>query len=170
MIQKAKVAIGLGCNLGNRLGTLKEAAEILKNEFLENAVSSSVYETAPWGITEQPAFLNAVIVGLSEWKPPAIVNYLKTVETQLGRTKRVRNGPREIDLDLLIHADTAFECEGVIVPHPGIAERDFVLVPLVEVWGNWIHPQKKKTVGKLFEEFSSKNPVTAKLFAKPLFD
>lgn len=168
MMQQTKIAIGLGCNLGNRLDTLKIAAQMIKEEILENAVSSSVYETAPWGIKEQPPFFNAVIVGLCEWKPAALVNYLKSLEAQLGRTRTVKNGPREIDLDLLAYGENIFEAEGVRVPHPGIAERDFVLVPMVEVWGGWVHPIAKLSVGKLFEQYLLKNESSAKLVSGPL--
>lgn len=146
---KKHIAIALGSNLGDRLGIIQEAVSVLKTEFLENAVLSSVLETPPWGITEQPAFLNAVIVGDSEWKPAAIVNFLKNLERSLGRKSREKNGPREIDLDLLAVEDVVYEGEGVQVPHPGLQDREFVLAPLSEVWPDWVHPLSKKTTLEL---------------------
>jgi 2-amino-4-hydroxy-6-hydroxymethyldihydropteridine diphosphokinase len=140
MKQLVRVAIGLGSNQGDREAFLRAAAERLREEFLEDFRGSSLYETEPWGITDQPKFLNAVVSGFSEWKPPAIVNYLKQLEAELGRKHTVRNGPREIDLDLLVYGDTQWKTEGVTVPHERLAERDFVLVPLNEVWPEWRHP------------------------------
>lgn len=170
MMQKTKVAIGLGSNLGNRLEMLREAASILQKDVLEEVRSSAVYETAPWGITDQPPFLNAVLVGISEWKPAALVNYLKTLENQLGRTKTVQNGPRELDLDLLAFGETVFESEGVCVPHPGIPSRDFVLVPLLETWPDWVHPIEKVSIGKLFEKFLLQQQNSAQPFAPSLLE
>lgn len=152
MLGRHRIAIGLGSNLGDRLGNISEAAQILKADVLENAVLSTVIETKPWGILDQPHFLNAVLVGDSEWKPAALVNYLKILERDLGRKSREKNGPREIDLDLLAVGDMVYEGEGVVVPHPGIANRDFVLIPFAEVWSDWVHPILHKTVSELLSQ------------------
>ncbi len=149
MMQKKKIAIALGSNMGNRSSNIQRAADALKEEFLENAVLSQVYETKPWGIEDQPMFFNAVVVGYSEWKPPAILNYLKELETKLGRTKREQNGPREIDLDLIAYAEETFEAPGLRVPHPAMAERDFVLLPFCDVWPEWRHPILGKSAQEL---------------------
>jgi 2-amino-4-hydroxy-6-hydroxymethyldihydropteridine diphosphokinase len=149
MLQKIKIAIALGSNLGDRKVTIEKAFERMSEEFLEGAKLSTLHETKPWGIKEQPDFLNAVAIGYSEWKPPAIVNYLKNLERDLGRTNTVKNGPRVIDLDLLIWGDHKWDSEGVTVPHPGMTERDFVLLPLKELWPEWVHPIKKKSVREL---------------------
>lgn len=168
MKQRHKVAIGLGANLGDRLENLKRAAEKLSEEFLEEVVSSSVYESEPWGIEDQPRFLNAVIVGTSEWKPPAMVNYLKNLERELGRTPGVRNGPREIDLDLLAWGEESWNQDGVEVPHPRLPFRDFVLLPLAEVWAQWKHPALGQDVPSLVRDCLENQPATAKVFAAPL--
>ena len=112
----------------------------MKEEFLRNTAVSSIYETEPWGITDQPKFLNAVVVGETDWKPPAILNYIKDLERVLGRTETVRNGPRIIDLDLLVYGDQTWESPGLAVPHPGFASREVVLRPLCDVWTDWLHP------------------------------
>ncbi len=155
MLQLTKVAIGLGGNQGDRLDFLKRAAERLAEEFLQEAKASSVYETEPWGVTDQPKFLNAVVVGLSEWKPPAIVNFLKTLERDLGRKQTERYGPREIDLDLLVYGSVEWSTEGVVVPHERLAERDFVLMPLAEVWPDWRHPRLGKNSAELLSSLGS---------------
>ncbi len=170
MKQLHRVAIGLGGNLGERLKNLSVAAHRLSEEFLEGAVSSSVYESEPWGIVEQPKFLNAVVVGLSEWKPPAMVNYLKNLERELGRTPGVRNGPREIDLDLLIWGNGSWNQDGVEVPHPRMASRDFVLLPLAEIWPEWIHSSSGLDVPSLVRDCLRTQRSPAKVFAKPLLD
>lgn len=165
-----KVAIGLGSNLSDRLAVLKRAAEAMEKDFLTSVESSRVYESPPWGKQDQPDFLNAVVVGLCEWKPPAIVNYLKTLERDLGRVPSERFGPRVIDLDLLIYSDVVWKTEGVEVPHPRLFERDFVLLPLRELWPEWRHPVLGKTVDLLFQELSKNQPPSAKAFAPRLLD
>jgi len=151
--QKVRVAIGLGSNLGDRKAKIEDAMKRLSEEFLEDSKFSNLYESDPWGKPDQPKFLNAVIVGLSEWKPPAIVNYLKNLERELGRTETVKNGPRVIDLDLLAYGEQTWEGEGITVPHPGIPARDFVLLPWLELWPKWKHPLLKKTLEEIWQAF-----------------
>ena len=150
-----RVAIALGANLNDRLQTIQKAFSALQGDFLENARLSSVYETKPWGGIPQPDFMNAVVVGETEWKAPAIVNYLKTLEKDLGRRSRERNGPREIDLDLLLIEDQVYEGPGVSVPHPGIADRSFVLNPLKELWPEWVHPKLGLSVNEMLKRLNS---------------
>ncbi len=151
MLILKKAAIALGSNLGDRLSFLQTAAKRIAEDVLEGMESSAVYETEPWGIKEQGKFLNAVVVGQTEWKAPAIIDYLKQLEKELGRIASTKNGPREIDLDLLCVESEIVEAPGVSVPHPRIQEREFVLRPLCDVWGNWKHPQLKKTAEELLE-------------------
>jgi len=168
--QLHKVAIGLGSNLGDRLKNLSAAASRLSEEFLQDAISSSVYESEPWGGVEQGRYLNAVLVGFSEWKPPAMVNYLKNLERELGRTENIRNGPREIDLDVLAWGDESWSQEGVEVPHPRMQVRDFVLLPLAEIWPEWVHPSFGKDVPSLVRDCLKTQPATAKVCAAPLLN
>ncbi len=149
MNQTRKIAIALGANIGDKLANLRLATERLGEDVLSDLKASHIYETPPWGFTEQPHFYNAVVIGVTEWKPPAILNYLKSLEQELKRVVTVVNGPRTIDLDLLVYGDETWETEGVIVPHPRLAERDFVLVPLVEIWPDWIHPRLKSSAQTL---------------------
>lgn len=144
--------MGLGGNLQDPSQRILEAMKILASEFLEDMRPSSLFETLPWGVENQPNFLNAAVIGYSEWKPPAVVNYLKTLERRLGRTERVRFGPREIDLDLLLYGEGVWKSDGVDVPHPRMSERSFVLVPLLELIPQWLHPVDQKTIGELCKE------------------
>jgi len=150
-----KVAIGLGSNMGERFQNLKKALDHITEEFLEDAAMSSIYESKPWGDPDQGDFLNAVMVGSSEWKPPAIVNFLKNVEREMGRTATRKFGPRLIDLDLLIYGEENWNTDGVVVPHPFLQERHFVLLPLQELWSNWRHPVLRKSVEELLSDLGA---------------
>lgn len=134
MHSKTKIAIGLGSNLGNREENIKKAFTLLCEEFLEDGKLSSLIETEPWGVTNQPKFINAVCTGMSEWDPPAIVNYCKILEREMGRTEEIKYGPRLIDMDLLIFGNQTWNSDGVVVPHPEMKKRDFVMRPLLEIW------------------------------------
>lgn len=150
--QREKVAIALGANLGDRLRALEQAAARLAEDLFDGSDEvrvSSVYETTPWGIADQPAFLNAVIVGLSEWKPPAIVTFLKSIEREMGRQEGPRNGPRAIDCDLIAWGNHTWASDGVTVPHPRWRERDFVILPLREAWPDWTPPGEATPVAKM---------------------
>jgi 2-amino-4-hydroxy-6-hydroxymethyldihydropteridine diphosphokinase len=169
--QFVEVAIGLGSNLSDRQKKIEEAALILASEVLEDAVGSCVFESNPWGdIKDQPNFLNAVIRGKCEWKPPALVNYLKNLERQLGRRPGPRFGPRVIDLDLIAVGNMIWDTDGVKVPHPYLQERDFVLLPLKEVWPTWVDPRSGKSVEKLYWDLLKSGPSTAKVFAPRLLN
>ena len=168
MISWNRVAIGLGSNLGDRVQTLLQAIERLQEDVLQASKVSSLYESPPWGpVTDQPPFLNAVIVGDSEWKAPAILSYLKTLERNLGRTPGPQFGPRILDLDLIAMGELNWKGEGIEVPHPRLAERDFVLLPLKEVWPDWVHPKLGKDVPTLFRELLKTQPSHARVFAPP---
>jgi len=168
--QNVKVAIALGSNLGDRLKNLKWAVQTIGPEFLDDAKSSSVYESRPWGVGAQPDFLNAVVVGMSQWKPPSILNFLKALEKDCGRVKAERFGPRTLDLDLIAYGERVWESDGVTVPHPRVHERDFVLLPLCEVWPDWKHPVLQRTASQLRESLSKTGSLSAKVFAPPLLD
>lgn len=164
MNQSTRVAIGLGSNQGDRLGFLKVAYARLAEDLLSEPLISDVYETPPWGGIATGAFLNAVAIGNTDWKPPAIVNYLQTLQKELGRKPGPKWGDREIDLDLLAFGEIAWKGDGVEVPHPGLATRDFVLVPLVNVWPAWKHPLIGKTATELLAGLA--NGISAREFAE----
>jgi 2-amino-4-hydroxy-6-hydroxymethyldihydropteridine diphosphokinase len=124
--------IGLGSNLGDRLGHLQAAVKALSARGLEPAAISSVYESDALG-PPQPDYLNAVVSVSTSLPPSELLEALKAIEGELGRRQGERWGPREIDLDLLLYGDEMLEEEGLSVPHPEMTKRSFVLLPLLEI-------------------------------------
>ena len=130
--------IALGTNLGERLDNLRAAITALAPDVTLLA-KSHVYETPPWGVTDQPAFLNMVVKAETDLEPDATLKYLKQIEAELGREKSVRWGPRLIDLDILFYDDLVINTPPLIIPHPRLHERAFVLVPLADVAAEYVH-------------------------------
>jgi 2-amino-4-hydroxy-6-hydroxymethyldihydropteridine diphosphokinase len=124
--------IGLGTNLGDRSANLAAAAAGLCDLMSVDAVAS-VYESAPFGYVDQPDFLNTVVRGRTDLAPRPLLDALKQLERALGRVATFRMGPRHIDLDLLLYDDVILDQAGLTIPHPGIGERPFVWVPLLEL-------------------------------------
>lgn len=143
-----RVFIGLGTNLGSRERNLEEAREALalKMTLLK---ASSIYETAPWGYLDQPAFLNQVVEAKTDLSPSKLLDFLKDTEKELGRQENFRYGPRLIDLDILFYGKRIIHTARLQVPHPRLAERAFVLAPLAEIAPNWVHPQRQVTIQEL---------------------
>lgn len=148
------VYLGLGSNMGNRRGNLAAAAEILQN-YLSDIKSSSIYQTRPWGRTDQPDFLNMCLKSQTDLTPQRLMRILKNTEKQLGRTNGVKWGPRPIDIDLLFYGDLIIKNKQLEVPHPRLHERAFVLVPLAEIAPGCWHPALKTTVAKLLHELDT---------------
>ena len=128
-----RVFVGLGSNVGDRLGYLRAAVASLRaTDDIEVVAASTVYETDPVG-PEQPDFLNAAVALETDLAAEELLRIFKRIEVDLGRVPRERWGPREIDLDLLVYGDRRLETDDLVVPHPQIAARTFVLVPLEEL-------------------------------------
>ena len=127
-----RVFIGLGSNLGDRRGTLRQAVRCLR-ERLGPGRLSSLYESAPQGWSEQDFFFNAVFLGEATAEPAELAGYLQSLEVQAGRQTGFRNGPRPLDLDLLVYGERQIQTPELVVPHPRLAERAFVLRPLWEL-------------------------------------
>ena len=150
--------IALGTNKGDRINFLRQAILNLKSDSKVNLVaSSSVYETKPYGNKNQSDFLNAVIEVKTTYSLIRLFNYLKNIEAKLGRNEAIKWGPREIDLDLLFFNDRIFRNVKLTVPHYGIRDRDFVLVPLREIAPGFIHPVLKKKISDICIEDISQN-------------
>jgi 2-amino-4-hydroxy-6-hydroxymethyldihydropteridine diphosphokinase len=129
-----EVGIGLGSNLGDRCGNIIAALKALElHPSIELTRASSIYETPPWGMTEQPAFLNAAALVETTLTPDELLGTCKEIERALGRTIRHRWGPREVDIDLLFFGDVSIATEALTLPHPRLFERMFVLIPLCEI-------------------------------------
>jgi 2-amino-4-hydroxy-6-hydroxymethyldihydropteridine diphosphokinase len=135
----AVVYLALGTNLGDRLDNLRRALAALPPDFEVQAVSR-VYETEPAYVEEQPRFYNLVCRAVTALSPFDALRRLKTLEAELGRVSGPRFGPRQIDLDLLLYDDVRLDTPELTLPHPRLAERAFVLVPLDEVAPDLVHP------------------------------
>ena len=140
----AMVFIALGTNLGSRRQILIEACRRL-SRIVKVLKASSVHETAPWGFTDQPDFLNQVLLCETNLRPPELLTQLKSIEENLGRTPSFRYGPRLIDLDIIGYDYLILESPSLKIPHPRMHERRFVLAPLVEISPDWVHPYFNKT-------------------------
>lgn len=146
----ATVYLGLGTNLGDRVASLRAALARLRSLGRLGLVSG-VYETEPWGVVDQPRFLNLCCVLDTPLAPGPLLRELKAIERALGRTPTRPWGPRVIDIDLLGYEDTVLSEPGLTLPHPGIAERAFVLVPLAEIAPTWVVPGTGQTVAALLD-------------------
>ncbi|MHC4953954.1 MAG: 2-amino-4-hydroxy-6-hydroxymethyldihydropteridine diphosphokinase [Planctomycetota bacterium] len=141
-----KAALGLGSNLGDRSAYLRVAEDGLRE--LGPTVVSSYHETEPVG-PPQPRYLNAAAVVECELEPADLHAFCKELEDRAGRVRGDRWGPRTLDVDLLLCDDQLIESETLTLPHPGLAERLFVLAPLSEIAGDWVVPGLDRTVDQL---------------------
>lgn len=142
--------IALGSNVGDREAHLRFAVERLGALGAVRAVSS-FHETEPVGYAAQGPFLNAAVVLETGLEPRVLMRELLAIEAERGRERRVRNGPRTLDLDLLMYGDLTMDVPGLTLPHPRMHERLFVLAPLAEVAPERVHPCLKRSVRELFE-------------------
>jgi len=147
-------AIGLGSNVGDRLGALRRALSLMKRKGIEIIKKSDVFETPPVGLTDQPRFLNACVLVKTSMGPQLLLAQLKEIEVAVGRQDRGQWGPREIDLDILYIDDLAIRDGELEIPHPRMHERAFVLLPLSQIAPHWRHPILGKTVEELLKEVS----------------
>lgn len=154
--EKSRAFIGLGTNLGDKSANLAKAKELMEQAGMVIIKQSSLLETEPWGGVEQDGFLNQV-VEIETWlTPETLLDTLLAIELDMGRVREVRWGPRLIDLDVLFIEDQTIYTDKLIVPHPYVAERDFVLQSLVEIAPHYIHPVLKKPIRQLLEELADK--------------
>lgn len=149
--------IALGSNKGNRSEFLRKAVQKLNNAKIKVQNVSSVYETKAFGNKNQRNFLNAVIKVRTSLSYLALFRFLKHLEIILGRKESAKWGPREIDLDLLFFNDKVVRTDHLVLPHPSICERDFVLIPLLEIESDLLHPALNKKITDICNNDISKN-------------
>ena len=151
-MKQENVYIGLGSNLGDRVEHLRDAVMRLKAAGLPIIKVSQLYVAAPLGYVRDDAFVNAVVQATTTLKPLDLLNLLQTVEAAMGRLPGVQFGPRPIDLDLLFYGSVQMETRKLTIPHPRLAQRAFVLKPLVELEPNLMHPVLYYTVSELLQD------------------
>jgi 2-amino-4-hydroxy-6-hydroxymethyldihydropteridine diphosphokinase len=145
------VYLALGTNLGDRESNLEAALDALSSQ-IRLLAESPIYQTAPWGYEDQPDFLNQVIRAETTLSPRELLTFVKRVEEQVGREPSFRYGPRKIDVDILFYEDWIVEEDDLIIPHPRLHQRAFVLVPLADLAPELCHPKLKRTVSDLLED------------------
>lgn len=157
------IFLSMGSNLGDRLTNLQDAIRSLP-PIIQLLSQSQIYETEPWGYTEQPAFLNLVVKASTELSPKKVLTFIKDIEVALGRKATFRFGPRLIDLDILLYDDLVLNSPRLTIPHPRLSERGFVLIPLAELAPDLIHPVTRKTIQQLL---STIDTTGVKVFQSP---
>lgn len=148
----ATAYIGIGSNLGNREENCLRSIKLLEERGLIIKKQSAMYETEPWGVEEQPRFINMVVEADTALGPEKLLKLLKSIEQEIGRQYPYRWGPRIIDLDILLYDDIVINTPLLQIPHPLMHQRDFVLKPMSEIAPEVLHPVIKKTVAKIFSE------------------
>lgn len=148
--------IALGSNIGDKTGNCTRAISLIsKHEDCIVLRVSSFYETEPWGVVEQDKFINMAVEIETALSPFELLEFLKSLEIEMGRTKAERWGPRLIDLDIIFYNDKIIDEKGLNVPHPHMHERAFVLAPLSEIAPDLIHPLLGKSISELFKSVDS---------------
>jgi 2-amino-4-hydroxy-6-hydroxymethyldihydropteridine diphosphokinase len=139
----------IGGNLGNREKNLDTARLLVEKKIGKIINASSIYQTASWGITGQPDFLNQVLIVETKLTPAKTLQQILSIENDMGRIRTQKNASRIIDIDILFFNDEVIHLPGLTIPHPEIANRRFVLVPLLELAPNFVHPVLKRTIQAL---------------------
>jgi dihydroneopterin aldolase/2-amino-4-hydroxy-6-hydroxymethyldihydropteridine diphosphokinase len=143
------VLLGLGSNIGNKEENISKALDLI-SEVCDVKKISPLYLTEPVGAIKQEWFLNCVVEVKTDYDPEKLLSSFKSIERKLGRTKRIKNGPRSIDIDILFYEDQIVKTKNLVIPHPLIQERLFVLKPLMDLNPHFIHPVLKKTIEELY--------------------
>ena len=146
-MEPVTVYLGLGTNLGNREANLERALKLLAERLRMGKVSSS-YDTEPWGVPDQPHFLNLVCQVFTTVSPGGLLSFIKGIEMRMGRTGN-SSQPRPIDIDILFYGEQVVETGELTIPHPRLTERAFVLVPLTEIAPDLVHSGNGRIVSEL---------------------
>ncbi len=151
---KKTVYLGLGTNVGDREENLKQAVRGLELAGLQVGRVSSLYETEPMYETDQDLFLNMVVEAQTEAMPRTLLRMVKAIETGIGRKPGPRNGPRPIDIDILLYSRFVIDAPGLQVPHPRLLERQFALEPLIEIAPHLRHPKTGQSLAECLRQLA----------------
>lgn len=146
------IVLSLGSNVGGRADNLERARDELESAGIKVTRSSDIYETEPFGMSDQNDFLNQVLIIETGRGPEELLSTCLDIEKQMGRKRTVKNGPRVIDIDLLFYKDELIYSDKLVLPHPEIQERKFVLKPLSEIMADQKHPIFGSTIAELLDE------------------
>ena len=144
------IFLALGSNIENRKQHIETAITLLRQKVHDITVAP-LYETKPRYFEDQQNFLNTVLRGFTDLYPRELLQFTKAVQQEVGRVERFRNGPREIDIDILFYDNKVYKDEALEIPHPRLQERDFVLGPFADINPNFLHPILKKTIKELLD-------------------
>ena len=151
--------LALGSNLGDKEANLRRALELLQQRGVEVVKTSSFICTEPYGVTDQPQFLNGVCEVRTSLEPLELLHTLLEIEQEMGRVRLRHWGERNIDLDLLLYEDVVMDTPELILPHPDMQNHDFVLLPLAEIAPELVHPILQKSIEELSNLYISKRAV-----------
>ena len=149
----------LGSNLGDRKNFIENAISSISSEVGEIEHSSSFYETEPWGFLDQPMFLNRAIIVHSHKSPFEVLEILTSIERKYGNKSETRYGPRNLDIDILYCDTMVIDAPNLKIPHPNLYERNFVLVPLMEIAGDFMDPTLNITVDEIYDQCKDRQDV-----------
>lgn len=147
-MDKHIVYLALGSNLDDRLANLKDAVASLPPQ-MDVRAKSHVYETPPWGYENQPKFLNQALKVQTYLEPEPLLKHIKRLEIALGRKASFQNGPRLIDIDILFYDELVMNTPTLTIPHPRLHERGFVLLPMMDIAPDLIHPVTQKSIREM---------------------
>lgn len=150
--RKNRVFLGMGSNIGDRRAQLDHARTAINSKIGKIVNASSIYETAPWGHTEQPHFYNQVLMVETTLSAGQVMDKILLIEKSMGRRRTFLYAPREIDIDILFFDNEIISGNGLVIPHPHLEERNFVLAPLKEIAPNMVHPVLQKKISTIAAE------------------
>ncbi len=149
----------VGGNIGNRQANIDKAKELIVKKIGAIQKASSLYETAAWGMEDQPDFLNQALLVNTHLAPLNLLDELLAIEREMGRIRNEKFGPRIVDIDILLYNNRIIDHHDLIIPHPRMAQRRFVLEPLAEIAANMKHPLNSYTIGEMLQNCHDKLPV-----------